>query len=176
MRKMLGILSALLAMSAATPCMAVTVDFSFTDGTGTVTGEIDGLTAGTANSPFIIIVNSAPPQFLVSPTPAQFFATDSTHDTIVLDGAGDVVSYDLFAEYQIYATLNLSSSCLSCSSLSSDTGGGGTVTVTANALPIPTVGGAPIPASFTLFATVLGCLAFAAYVRGGAVRPSMQRG
>jgi hypothetical protein len=177
MRKTLGVVSAVLAMLTATPCMALTVDFSFTDGTGTVTGEIDGLTAGTTNSVDSVIVDTVPPQFgLVSPLPATFNLGSSPDRTIVLNAAGAVVSYDILsANFQDYAFLNLSSACVACSNLSSDSLNG-TITLTANSLPIPLVGSTPLPASFTLFASILGCLALVAYARGIAVRPSLLLG
>jgi hypothetical protein len=104
---------------ASAPSLAVTYDFSYTGSLGTVTGEIDGLAPGYSGAVPLLIVDSAPAQFGV-PTPNRFFTTDPAHDNIVVDAAGNVTSYDIFAEFQIYATPNLSSSCLACNNLNAD--------------------------------------------------------
>jgi hypothetical protein len=162
MNKILLVIALAIAstMLAPAPSLAVTYDFSFTGPLGTVTGEIDGLAPGYSGAVPLLIVDSAPAQFGV-PTPNRFFTTDSAHDNIVVDAAGNVTSYDIFAEYQIYATLNLSSSCLTCNNFNADTPDG---TITDTPLSFPTFTAVPssptpIPASAALFATMLGLVA-----------------
>jgi hypothetical protein len=160
MNKILMVFAVASVFLAPAPSLAVTYDFSFTGSTGTISGEIDGLSFGYSGPVPLLIVNSVPAVFNI-PTPNQFFTTDPTHDSITVDGAGNVTAYDIFAEFQIYATLNLSSSCLTCNTISTDTPNG-TFTDTALSPPVFTLvpsSTTPLPASAALFATALGLLA-----------------
>ena len=53
---------------ASTPGRALTFDFSFTDGIGTVTGEIEGLTDNSTGPATAVFIDSAPPIFSLTPS------------------------------------------------------------------------------------------------------------
>jgi hypothetical protein len=176
MKKILMVLSVAAVILAPAPSLALTYDFSFTGSLGTVTGEIDGLSPGYNGVVPLILIDSAPPQFLVSPTPAKFFTTDPTHNNIVVDAAGNVTSYDIFAEFQVYATLNLSSACLTCNNLNADTPDG-PISDIADSFPTFTAGPAsttPVPTSAGLFATVLGLVGLIALRRKRGIRAQLK--
>jgi hypothetical protein len=146
MKKILMVLSAAAVILAPAPSLALTYDFSFTGSLGTVTGEIDGLSPG---------YNGVVP---------------------LIDSAGNVTSYDIFAEFQVYATLNLSSACLTCNNLNADTPDGPISDIadsfpTFTAVPSSTI---PVPTSAGLFATVLGLVGLIALRRKRGIRAQLK--
>jgi hypothetical protein len=173
MKKVLMALAAVLLASG--PALAMTYDFSFIGSLGTVTGVVDGLAPGyTGPADIHVTINSAPAQFL-STTPAPFFATDDTHNNFVVDAAGNVTSFDLFAQFQIYVRLSLSSDCLSCNTIQADTLDG---IIIDSALSFPTFSATtpaatPIPNSAALFATIFALVTLLVYGRnrGGRTKP-----
>ena len=172
MNKALMALSAMAVISASAPCLGSTYDFSFTGSLGTVTGEIDGLSPGYTGPASAIYIDSAPAVFGLSNPPVEFFLTEPPNNFVV-DAAGNVTSYDLFAEFEAYIQLNLSSDCLSCNNLQFP---GTTIIDTAVSFPFPNTSASttPIPTSATLFATVLGLLALIAHRRKQGIRTNMQ--
>jgi hypothetical protein len=162
-------LAAVILTASSAP--ASTYYFAFTGSLGTVTGEVDGLSPGYTGPASDVFIDSAPAQFLLTPTPVRFFTTDPTHNNFVVDAAGNVTSFDLFAQFQIYNILNLSSDCLACSNpdcllctfndLETDTLDG---VIADTAVSFPTFSttpptATPIPNSAVLFATILALAA-----------------
>jgi hypothetical protein len=168
MTKILMVLSAVAVLFASVPCRALTYNFSFDGQLGTVTGEIDGLAAGYNGPASAIFIDRAPLGFILQ-APAEFFASTNN---FAVDAAGNITSYDLFAGYQAYIQLRLSSTCLSCNFLDQDP-------LTNIAQLFPTFSAAPtsttpIPASAPLFATILGLVALMAYWRKGRIRTNLK--
>lgn len=92
-------LTAASVIFAPVPSLAVTYDFSFTGSFGTVTGEIviDNVVSSYNGPVSHVYIDSAPPGYLLTPTPVEFFANTPSQDNIVVDAAGNVTSYDLLA-------------------------------------------------------------------------------
>jgi hypothetical protein len=149
------------------PSNALTFDFSFTVGTGTVTGEIDGLTAGgTGEAATHVFIDSAP--FSIGfPLPYDTI-NDSAVNSFDVNTSGQITSYRYNADVQsggsfVYdlcfggaCDYNLSIPALTVFLSTGLAPTGPHVATSTITFTSPTA--TPLPAALPLFATGLGGL------------------
>jgi hypothetical protein len=152
------------------PSNALTFNFSFTNGTGTVTGEIDGLTAGGTNEAAThVFIDSAP--FSIGFTlPHDTIGDTIANNSFNVNASGQITSFAYNAFVQ-QGTGFLYDLCFSSAGpcaflsnpaltvfLSTGTNGAGGNVATSTISFTSSTGAVPLPAALPLFATGLAAL------------------
>jgi hypothetical protein len=171
--KLLGLM-AVIALLGLFPSAghALTFDFSFTGGCNvagspcTVTGEIDGLTAGATTAATAVVIDTvSSPAFTALSLPYEVFPTsgvsESTSNTFTVNAAGtSITSYDFEADsgsslvgwfFELTNAEDEFSNGFSPNTIDVISQAGTTFTPVA-------VGTTPLPAALPLFATGLGAM------------------